>query len=708
MSIRIQRSAHSWIVRLLRVLCMLIAGGAILYYVLLLSGVTLAAPFGPSSISGRVVDTHGKPIPGISVGLFRYPYDFTKFSLPYPTPLLNTYTDEDGNYSFTFLNSGVYRILFQDYQIRYARQYYPNSPSFDRAEDITVFAEQVKDVDAQLIPGVTISGTISWVTSAIMNRGLQIEIYEQIMGNWERIEVRTLFWNPTHQHYEVAGLAGATVRVCIKTQNALITSPPLGCYHQPSNDESSKEIAVQPNVLLADDIELPKSGLRTNINVQLYDLTQMNSGKRIEGIVQLADGQPAIGVEVFAQYVKTDLIYGPVFSNQDGKFFIALPNAGEYIVGLNVQSPLSDAFHFGFDQEFIGKYYDNAEQLEQAKVITITENFPVATIKTTIARAASIEGSVHSVADRHPMSNILVTLYKSENQTWQKLADSLSIDPSGTFVFKGLQPGIYTVSASTVIYRPSGQPDYVDQQVSGYYQASSLTNAHPITITEAGQAIKDIDIYVGTDQFAGLITGVATLDSQPLPKIEVELFRKTDQIHAVARSPILYTFTNDSGTFAIPGLFNGEYQIRFSDPTGTYATIFYPDTPLLEQAQSLRIDGNTVISNINPTLTLAGAISGNLQNPNREPVVGATITLIEAKSGQTILFNRPQRTDKDGKFVIKGLVPATYFLQVTHSSWGETPVEYGINAQGMGNQQPKAIYVSRNETTQLELTVPSN
>ena len=124
------------------------------------AGVTAAAPrtFPPGvfGISGRVTSAaSGGPLNTVTV--FAWPSG----SRCCPD-FIATVTDATGRYLLP-LQSGSYRVSFEPRGIAYAAQFWPDRPSEADTDDITVSSATVGNVDAALIRGYAVSGTVKSV-----------------------------------------------------------------------------------------------------------------------------------------------------------------------------------------------------------------------------------------------------------------------------------------------------------------------------------------------------------------------------------------------------------------------------------------------------------------------------------------------------------------------------------------------------------------
>ncbi|CAN5431586.1 hypothetical protein BH10CHL1_BH10CHL1_23510 [soil metagenome] len=107
----------------------------------------------------------------------------------------------------------------------------------------------------------------------------------------------------------------------------------------------------------------------------------------------------------------------------------------------------------------------------------------------------------------------------------------------------------------------------------------------------------------------GSITGLVTNGANtPLAGIEVTIFQQTpgnfwQQIRMVQ--------TDATGAYKITLLGAGVYRLRFRDPNGALAQLYYPNAATIETATDIAVAGVNV-TNINVTLVTGGRITGTI------------------------------------------------------------------------------------------------
>jgi probable HAF family extracellular repeat protein len=117
------------------------------------------------SISGKVIGSQDAPLPNIYV---------QAVNINDPYSYISVFTESDGKYSITGLESGIYKVYFDaDTTSDYLSEWYNNKNDIDSADLITVTASETVTLNARLTLGATIKGKI---TDASGN-GLDASVY---------------------------------------------------------------------------------------------------------------------------------------------------------------------------------------------------------------------------------------------------------------------------------------------------------------------------------------------------------------------------------------------------------------------------------------------------------------------------------------------------------------------------------------------------
>ncbi len=135
----------------------------------------------PGSIRGHVVNQLGEPLNYGYVLLYSYPFGSSS------SAVRQTLADPSGNYTFSLLGPGIYRVGFSDASQVFARQFYSDSTQFSTAVDIPVIGQQIAGVDAELRPGGVISGVVRLENYSSPYRNISVSLFEQTSVGWNEL-----------------------------------------------------------------------------------------------------------------------------------------------------------------------------------------------------------------------------------------------------------------------------------------------------------------------------------------------------------------------------------------------------------------------------------------------------------------------------------------------------------------------------------------
>lgn len=245
-----------------------------------------------------------------------------------------------------------------------------------------------------------------------------------------------------------------------------------------------------------------------------------------------------------------------------------------------------------------------------------------------------------------------------------------STDAQGGFQFLNVDPGAYTLNCNKSGY------------VSGSYGAKT-TNAPATTFNvREAQEVKDIDCRMPK---GGAITGVITNeDGEPVIYANVQVMQKTYRRGQVQLQGRQSGQTDDRGRYRVFDLPPGRYFVqatrRGAGPTATresaYGAVIYPSATRLQDAQSMTLAAGAEISGIDmvlrsvQTYTVSGKVIDLVAG---HPVVGGNINAVseDVFMGGGGGGGNGGQIKADGTFLLKGLAPGHYRLQVMSFSDGE-------------------------------------
>jgi len=281
--------------------------------------------------------------------------------------------------------------------------------------------------------------------------------------------------------------------------------------------------------------------------------------------------------------------------------------------------------------------------------------------------SATIRGHVVAADSGQPLRKAQVRIVSGELRE-NRLATT---DADGKFEFKEVVPGRYNVSAS--------KGSYVSLQ---YGQQRPFEPGKPLEIL-ATQTIEKVDFALPR---GAVITG-RVLDEfgEPLPDAMVSVQRYQNMGGQRRLVPAGRTATtNDIGEFRLFAIPPGQYYLSAtlrgmgmmgdSDDRSGYTATYFPGTSSIAEAQKITVALGQIISDINMALmpTRVSRITGTALDSQGRPLMGMVMPVPRGDS-MMMMFGPPAQIKPDGSFVVSGLAPGRYLLQVRGmSADGET------------------------------------
>ena len=278
---------------------------------------------------------------------------------------------------------------------------------------------------------------------------------------------------------------------------------------------------------------------------------------------------------------------------------------------------------------------------------------------------ATLRGRVYAADTGQPLRKAQVRITSNAQPAQGQPPENrlTTTDASGNYEFRELRAGRYSLNAQ--------KGSYVSLQ---WGQQRPNEPGKPLDILD-GQTIEKVDFSLPK---GGVITG-RILDEfgEPISDVQVAAMRFQNinggrRLVNTGRS----AQTNDIGEFRLFALAPGDYYVSAtlrtfnplaqSDDRSGYAPTYYPGTPDVAGAQKLSVAAGQTLSEI--TLSLlpirTARITGTAVDSQGRPMRGIVQTLPRDDffSGP-INFNGGQ-IRPDGSFVVNGLAPGDYSLQV--------------------------------------------
>ena len=373
----------------------------------------------------------------------------------------------------------------------------------------------------------------------------------------------------------------------------------------------------------------------------------------------------------------------------DGQFVVLAPEAGDYLVSVNVIVDVDDPCTL---------YYSNGrliDERDEAQLVTVARSglqgvdiqLPHNICSRQISR--QIKGRVVDT-NGEPLAGVVVAADSADHSTRPRRTAS-----DGTFSVALKDKGDYRL----IILLGT----WASGDCSVYYESSGTTTnfdgASLISVSDANAT--DILIRVPTGTCAHRIIGnVTKADGEPLADTRISACREVDDrcVEGAGRR------TNDNGTFAITVPAVGSYRVSFSLDG---CTVYFGRNGLtsnVSDAWLTQVDGRDVqVSQRQvPDGLCSQQISGRLVNAAGEPLVQIYISICQLAGDNcaTWLYGR---TDADGSFAVTVPAAGAYRLRV---SLNGCSIYYRAGSLTTRQAEASRINVTEAESPNLQLRVP--
>ncbi|MDM8527970.1 FG-GAP-like repeat-containing protein [Anaerolineales bacterium HSG24] len=415
-------------------------------------------------IIGRITDIDNNPLPDIEVIL-----------LSEGDLSITTTTTSSGNYAFSNLADGSYRVCYHDPAEVYVFECYNDALKVNNATTITIEGTDATGIDAQLSTE-NIKGSISGVVLGYDGNLLEnvtIRAFEEEQDDWL---FRASTKSDATGEYEIELSKGKYV-LCYEPNETLYASE---CFSDAQSYDEAQPISVS-------------SGLNTpDINPTLE-----------RGSVPITVSITSDVARILTPRVPEDPPVVHMYqldSNNAWRYDSGSGSAirdEDYLYRYNATVPTGATFRFGFEDtedKFNFQYYVNKHTFQTATPLMVTKPLSIVVDFARSGSLSQLQGQV--THDGTPLADIEVYALREERVTsewqWQlvgHLFDSgTTTDASGVYTITGLPRGNY------IVYFV----DPTNTRPARYHTGGDLDDASnsPITLNMGETKTVDIDLDI--------------------------------------------------------------------------------------------------------------------------------------------------------------------------------------------------------------------
>ncbi len=393
----------------------------------------------------------------------------------------------------------------------------------------------------------------------------------------------------------------------------------------------------------------------------------LTRGGSISGkITADADGSPIAGAHVFAsRIVRPDFRHHAV-TGEDGSYTIENLPTGTFAV-------------FAEAAGYKGEFYDDAQNLLEAKLVSVTAPGNVAGIDMSLATASAIVGRVVDAISGEPLARALVSIYGNVGPRPELVFRHTLTNENGEYI-AGVPPGVYLVSAEARGYNQ----EYFD----------GVANRREATDVKVEEGIHTTGIDFKLDPLSS-ISGKVTDQVSGAPIAEALVFafpERSSNDPGYPRTPHVAK-TDENGLYRIEGLRSGKYFVM-AESRG-YLNEFWQEASNLREATPVEVAASGEVAHIDFTLEKGGSISGTVVSAADGSPIGGALVHVWQSNGDAV--GRAE-TGRDGAYRVSGLRPGDYLVHV--EAKGFKPVFYD-GAESRADATPVHVEAS-NETSGID------
>jgi photosystem II stability/assembly factor-like uncharacterized protein/protocatechuate 3,4-dioxygenase beta subunit len=348
---------------------------------------------------------------------------------------------------------------------------------------------------------------------------------------------------------------------------------------------------------------------------------------------ELGAGIPDIYVELYSEPFNWDISRPLVTTDAAGNYRVGYA-PGNYTVRYNLQ----DFYHqdpYAQDVNYIGKTYNSNE------VVTVAAGSTVPGINVVLSPGATISGRVTD-PNGNGINYAGVYVYAADKR---RLGFAWS-NPNGDYFVDRLPTGNYKVR-----FRQSNR-SFADE----WYENTSTFEAGLTVPAQAGSTTPNINARLEDWlDVQGYTAGRVTDGSgSALSGVQVVAYD-------LAGLSVSSASTDGNGNYQIWRLPPGPYRIWFNPSTagGNFASEYYPDKLMLEEAVPVSVDSGQTVPGIDAQLVAGGTITGRVTNAQGDAYPWLNVICFDVETERYYAAT----TDVNGNYTFRNLLPDTYKIR---------------------------------------------
>jgi ell wall binding domain 2 (CWB2)/Fibronectin type III domain/Carboxypeptidase regulatory-like domain len=504
-------------------------------------------------------------------------------------PVTSACTDATGHYAATTIPNGQYVVEFVDGDTTRTDvpQWYNGKPDSGSADLIVVNSADVPNVNAVMVVGGWVTGTVTDSTGAAV-AGACVSIWDPTIGNYGGgyntggyVEYSTCTDN--NGVYRSAGLpAGNNYQVVFDQWGS-------GNYLEQWYNN-------QPSQATANSVPVTLGAGTANIDATLV------TGGSVSGTVNDSSGSaPApvtnASVQLYDATTGGYVSGGWGYTDSSGAYQTLGVPAGNYKVEFTPPSGSSDQ----------GQWYNNKPDQASANTVTVGVGQPVTGVDAMLTSGGTITGTVTDSSTLLPLAGICVQAIGTTGYSYPAYYESVCSDSAGTYTINGLPADDYTVEFHGTNHNGKATAAYLSQTyLNQIGQYSGGLVPVPVTVASGGTTSGIDDKAVLGATFSGTVTDSVT--GAPVSNICVIPNDTTSSYYSGAD----LSCTDSSGNYTTPGVPTGSYKLDFLNLQGRYIEQWYNNKPDQSTAQALSVTQGSNYPSNNAAMQLGGNITGTV------------------------------------------------------------------------------------------------